>query len=163
MANEIVRRDEFAYTRVAKELKHSILKGTLKPGDMIPSEHALCKLYGISRSSVRKALSELVEGGLIHKVAGKGNFVSDTLAHSAQVQTLKVGVYLPGLDMNKILKALHIFEQQYPLIKVQPVRMSSTEDYPQTVQDLAEEGGLDLFMVTDNHFRQFSPERTWWT
>lgn len=158
MVNGIARRDDFAYIRLSKELKHSILKGTLKPGDMIPSENALCELYEISRSSVRKALAELVEEGLIYKVAGKGNFVSDQLAHSSRVQTLKVGVYVPGLELNKILKALDIFEQQYPLIKVQPVRISSIGGYQQTVGDLAAEGGLDLFMVTEDHFRNFRPE-----
>lgn len=150
-------RDDFAYARLHKELKHEILKGALKPGEMIPSENTLCELYKMSRSSVRKALAALVDEGLIVKQAGKGNFVAPNLAHSPQVQTLKVGVYVPALELAKILKALDIFEQQHPLVRVQPVRISSSEDYPQTVMDLAAEGGLDAFMVSDYHFGGFRP------
>jgi multiple sugar transport system substrate-binding protein len=151
------RRDDFAYARLHKELKHEILKGALKPGEMIPSENTLCDLYKMSRSSVRKALAALVDEGLIIKQAGKGNFVSPELEHSPQVQTLKVGVYVPALELAKILKALDIFEQQHPLVRVQPVRISSADNYSHTVKDLAAEGGLDAFMVSDYHFGDFRP------
>lgn len=152
---EISRRNEFAYSTLSKELKHEILKGSIKPGEMIPSENRLCELYGISRSSVRKGLDALVEEGLIYKVAGKGNFVSPNLNHAPELKTLKVGVYVPGLELNKILKALDIFQQQHPLVKVQVVRISSSESYAQTVTDLAEAGGLDAFLLTEHDFRKF--------
>lgn len=153
----IRRRDDFAYSKLSKELKHEILKGSIKPGEMIPSENRLCELYGISRSSVRKALDALVEEGLIYKVAGKGNFVSPNLHQSPDLKTLKVGVYVPGLELNKILKALDIFQQQHPLVKVQVVRISSSESYAQTVADLAEAGGLDAFLLTEHDFHKFRP------
>ncbi len=56
-------------------LRKSIISGEWKPGDKIPSEHALCDELGVSRVSVRAALQRLASLGLIQSVQGKGTFV----------------------------------------------------------------------------------------
>lgn len=48
----------------------------MKPGDKIPSERQLCKLYNISRTTVRKAISELELNGYIIRIHGKGTFIA---------------------------------------------------------------------------------------
>mgnify|MGYP002756975557 CR=1 FL=1 len=48
----------------------------MKPGDKLPSERRLCKLYSLSRTTVRQAISELELNGYIEKVHGKGTFVA---------------------------------------------------------------------------------------
>jgi len=42
----------------------------------IPSELELCEEYGISRPTVRQAISELTNNGYLYKVRGKGTFVA---------------------------------------------------------------------------------------
>jgi GntR family transcriptional regulator len=42
----------------------------------LPSEAELCAQYGISRTTARKALAELIHEGLLYAVQGKGTFVS---------------------------------------------------------------------------------------
>ncbi len=56
--------------------KIKILKGLLKPGDIMPPESVLIKEYGISRGTVRQAMSKLIQDGLIERYPGKGSFVS---------------------------------------------------------------------------------------
>ena len=64
---------------VYKKLKETIIKeiknGTLKENDAILSERLLTEKFGISRISVRKAISEMIEENYIYTVPGKGTFV----------------------------------------------------------------------------------------
>ena len=47
----------------------------MKPGDYLPSENKLAQMYNINRLTVRQALSELVEEGLVEKRRGKGTII----------------------------------------------------------------------------------------
>lgn len=46
------------------------------PGQMIASEAEFCRLFQVSRMTVRKALDELVSEGVLYKEKGRGTFVS---------------------------------------------------------------------------------------
>ena len=47
-----------------------------KPGDRLPSEHELCRMFGISRTVVRQALIELETEGWLRREKGRGAFVA---------------------------------------------------------------------------------------
>ena len=47
-----------------------------RPGDAIPSERALVTRLGVSRVTVRQAIADLVEGGVLERVHGKGTYVT---------------------------------------------------------------------------------------
>jgi GntR family transcriptional regulator of arabinose operon len=72
------RKRNAVYSKLKGDLTEAIGRGTLPPGDLIPSEKELATSYRISRSSVRTALFELEREGLIFKRPGKGTFVKDT-------------------------------------------------------------------------------------
>lgn len=63
------------YAQLERILREKILKGEFKDGDPIPSETELTKTYNITRTTVRKAIGNLVQEGLLHQVHGKGTFV----------------------------------------------------------------------------------------
>ena len=57
------------------DLKLGIERRIYSPGGRLPSESELCRQYGVTRDTVRHALSLLVREGLIVKHPGKGSFV----------------------------------------------------------------------------------------
>lgn len=64
------------YNQLAAMLRSDIRSGKYKPSEQIPTEDALCQSYGVSRSTVRKAIAELADEELVERIHGKGTFVS---------------------------------------------------------------------------------------
>lgn len=64
------------YFRVKSVLEERIRSGGLPPNVQLPSEADLCREFGVSRGTVREALRELVDAGLVERHHGKGSFVS---------------------------------------------------------------------------------------
>lgn len=48
----------------------------LAPDEMIPSERDLMARYAVSRATVRRAIEALIADGLLHRIHGKGTFVT---------------------------------------------------------------------------------------
>ena len=64
---------------VVRQIEVLILRGVLRPGERLPSERELSERMGVSRPSLREALSDLQERGLLASKAGAGVFVADVL------------------------------------------------------------------------------------
>ncbi len=64
------------YKQLADIIRKSIENGEYAPGQQIPPEHTLCKMYHISRVTVRKSLQLLTDEGILERCQGKGTFVS---------------------------------------------------------------------------------------
>lgn len=63
------------YVQLKQILREKIVSGIYPEGQAIPSETQLVSEYGITRTTVRKAIENLVNEGLLYKVHGKGTFV----------------------------------------------------------------------------------------
>lgn len=63
------------YQEIAAYLMEQIESGKLKLGDAIYSEHTLCRLFNASRTSVRRAIREMVENNILVSRHGSGTFV----------------------------------------------------------------------------------------
>jgi GntR family transcriptional regulator len=63
------------YLQLARYLRGLIVGGTLGDRDALPSERELAERFAVSRVTVRKALRELSDEGLLEQVQGAGTFV----------------------------------------------------------------------------------------
>ena len=64
------------YAQLQMQLRNMIHAGHLKPGDTLPSEEELGRVYGISRMTARQALQGLKTQGLAARHKGLGTFVT---------------------------------------------------------------------------------------
>jgi GntR family transcriptional repressor for pyruvate dehydrogenase complex len=64
-------------SQVYTKLKEQLVSGAWKAGEKLPSEHALCALFGVSRVTVRAAIQQLVILGMVETRHGGGTFVKN--------------------------------------------------------------------------------------
>lgn len=130
------------YIRLAESIKQQVIEGVLRPGNQVPSENELSLFYEVAPGTVRQALKELVNEGLLQRVQGKGTYVRrpdfdrslfrffkflgghdgtvipDSKILSIEVKTCPVEV-ASSLQLKKNDKAIYI--SRLRLLKNQPV------------------------------------------
>ena len=65
------------YQQLIEELVKYISDEKLLPGDQIITEPEISRKYGVSRATVRQAIQELVNAGVLVKLHGKGTFIAE--------------------------------------------------------------------------------------
>lgn len=65
------------YQQLKQRLRSEIARGAYSPGDQLPAEPELIERFGVSRITVRQALSDLEAEGLVIRRHGKGTFVAE--------------------------------------------------------------------------------------
>jgi GntR family transcriptional regulator len=75
------------YFQLAELLEDEIASGRWDVGRRMPSEPDLCDHYGVSRTTVRQALSRLEQVGLVTRSKGRGTFVHGQRPRSWLIQT----------------------------------------------------------------------------
>jgi GntR family transcriptional repressor for pyruvate dehydrogenase complex len=75
---------------VIRQIEALILRGILRPGERLPSERELSDKFGVSRPSLREALSDLQDRGLLVSKAGAGVFVADVLGSAFSEALVKL-------------------------------------------------------------------------
>jgi GntR family transcriptional repressor for pyruvate dehydrogenase complex len=105
--------------QIAAAIKREILEGSLKPGDRLPSEQDLGRMFGVSRPTVRTGLQELCAAQILFVERGRnggycvGDFSFDTLEASVMefislslvVETLKPDQFLEVRFAHELLCA----------------------------------------------------------
>jgi GntR family transcriptional regulator len=80
------------YHIVKEVMLGRIIDKTWASGTMIPSEPELCREFGVSRMTIRRAISDLVHEGRLRTVQGKGTFVATPKLEERFVQRA-FGIY----------------------------------------------------------------------
>ncbi len=64
------------YHQLEQALRQQIKAGHWRPGDMISSERELMTVAGVSRATVRQAIGNLIQDGVLERIHGRGTFVT---------------------------------------------------------------------------------------
>lgn len=76
------------YVQLANTLYSEIQAGRYPVGSLLPTEHALCEQFGVSRFTVREAIKLLVSQSMVTRQVGVGTRVEATVPTTQYVQTM---------------------------------------------------------------------------
>ncbi|MET4806352.1 histidine utilization repressor [Limibacillus sp. MBR-115] len=74
------------YRRVKEYIAERILDASWAVGTRIPSENDLTEQFSVSRMTVNRALRELTDEGLLHRIKGAGTYVAEPKPQSALLE-----------------------------------------------------------------------------
>jgi DNA-binding FadR family transcriptional regulator len=83
-------RSEYLGNLIYRQIFEGIKRGDYAPGDKLPTERRLMVQFAAARNTVRKAISRLVEDGLIQRQMGSGTYVATTATMSASADSRSV-------------------------------------------------------------------------
>lgn len=88
------------YQQLKQRLRADIARGTYRPGDRLPAEPELIQQFGVSRITVRQALSDLEAEGLVIRRHGKGTFVAErrVVQHLVRLTDFVEDMQMAGLS-----------------------------------------------------------------
>jgi len=92
-------------TSVVEKLRQALARGQWRTGDMLPGQRELAEQLGISRPSLREAVTVLETLGLVRSLPGKGVLVLDA---DAVIQE-------PGMDTSAAASLADVLELRYTL------------------------------------------------
>lgn len=77
-ADQVFRRMRFApaYKAVSAEIERIIVSGELEPGAPLPTEAELAQQFGVNRSTLREAIRQVEQEGLVERREGRRLFVA---------------------------------------------------------------------------------------
>src|SRR5262245_2327572 len=71
------------YHQVYVVLREQILEGAFSEREPLPGEHALARMFGVSRITARRALDDLAAEGLVRREQGRGTYIVPAIAARA--------------------------------------------------------------------------------
>lgn len=76
------------HAQISDAIRSTIVSGTWQPNHQLKPEPELADELGVSRGTLRRAITTLIEEGLLKQVRGRGTFVTETLLEPAAAQKL---------------------------------------------------------------------------
>jgi GntR family transcriptional repressor for pyruvate dehydrogenase complex len=117
-------------SQIAEQIRSAILAGEFAPGDKLPSERDLAEMFGVSRPSVREALTMLASSGLVSSHQGGGTVVlslldsSDTNPFSELIRIEKER----ALDVIEVRKGIEAWTAYFAAQRALPEDLERMEE-----------------------------------
>jgi GntR family transcriptional regulator len=92
------------YVQIEEAIKEKIKKREYLPGEELPTERELTELFGVSRMTIRQAISNLVHKGVLYRIPGKGAFVSkEVIEKKLEIESFSEDMKKRGLTPGSIV------------------------------------------------------------
>jgi GntR family transcriptional regulator len=137
---------EAAYRVLADRLRKAIGAGEFADGRALPTEEQLAATYSLSRSTVRRAMQDLVSEGIVYRVAGRGTYSMTSsdryLRHFGSVEDLM------ALSVDTDCEILSPLERRVDIEAAGRLRLDSDSVMTLTLRRLFESVPFSVTTVT---------------
>lgn len=118
-------------SEVVSQIKKSLLDGTLKPGDKLPTEAELVEQLGISRTPVREAIKILESIGVIEIKRGKGMFITKQPSQFS-LNPLMFSLIMHNQNLDKLIE----FRQHFEILMMNVIKTNWKEEKLKVIKDV---------------------------
>lgn len=87
--------EKFLYTKIKKQLIKDFTNNG--PNERIPPRNELAEKYSVSRTTIERAISELIAAGFLYSKGGSGTYISQQKQHAVATGIQSWGVILPNI------------------------------------------------------------------
>lgn len=154
------------YQQIVDTISFAAKKGTLVPGQKLPTVQEISQSLSIARGTIKRAYDELERLGLVEKVQGRGTFLRYDNEHSGSRKERAMAaidnLFQQLEDMGLSMSEIHIFvglrlrqlSEQEPAVRVAVVE-SSRENLFYMSEQLRQLPGVDLYSFLLESIRQY--------
>jgi len=136
-------RERPKYEVIKEFLLEEFMKGSYSDGEALPSENTLAKTVGVARSTVRQAIGELENEGLVKRIQGKGSYFVGNSKQNAVQQLEVFSLIVPDIARGLYPTLTKGFDHQAGLTH-QQIMVCNTNF------DISKQGNIILQMIDKN-------------
>lgn len=103
-------KNEKIYTLVMNQIKSLVVNGELRSGDKLPSEKELTVLLGVSRASIRQAISTLETMGVVEARQGYGTVIAEGVTPESLADLFSHAIVPMQISAIDIVESRLLFE-----------------------------------------------------
>jgi GntR family transcriptional repressor for pyruvate dehydrogenase complex len=120
------------YQQVASAIMASIVGGSYKPGERLPSERDLAVAYKVSRPTIREAMIALEIRGLAESRHGSGIYVTDQPPTQAVAADLDIGAF-------ELTEARRLFEGEAAALAATTITDAELDEMEAVIGEMVDE------------------------
>ncbi|HET7326010.1 MAG TPA: FadR/GntR family transcriptional regulator [Nocardioidaceae bacterium] len=140
-----------AQDEVARQLRELMQQGVLRPGHRLPPERELAKRFGVSRATIRQALSVLQAVGLVESRVGDGTFTRRDPA-TLNVTNLASALRAAQASLIDQLELRRLIEPQVASLAAERANQSDLEEMSRHLSEQKAHTEDSLFIDADSAF-----------
>jgi GntR family transcriptional repressor for pyruvate dehydrogenase complex len=137
MSFSSIRKKEKVTDLVLSQIRDSLMRGELKPGDKLPGTSELAGKMGVGISSVREAIKMLESLGAVESRQGEGTFVSTTCREGA-ANAFEIQFMLLPRTAEYLVQFRELYETAYTHLAMEQATPADLEQIEAVVVALEE-------------------------
>lgn len=142
------KRPSLSYV-VMENIKHAILDGTIKPGDLLPSEAEMSEQMDVGKSSVREAIKMLSAMGVVESIQGEGTYVRSNVDDQGINPMVYQLVLMQGSN-EQIFQLREMLEPAYTQLAMEKATAEDIEKIVSAVDELERKVALGTQTAQDD-------------